>query len=129
MTRNTGSAGAGTGATVIAGADASRSQLPPLPALLRDASPLTGVDMVEADRGGIVAWKVRRGDIVKQGDTLGEILNIEDPDAPRVPVVAKTSGVIFSMSRHKLVRPGQVIIKVAGKEPLNWRTGNLLTSR
>ena len=103
--------------------------LPPLPPLLRDASPLTGVDMVEATCGGIVAWRVRKGAIVKEGELLGEIINMEDPDASRVPITAKVSGVVFSMSRHKLVRPGQVVIKVAGKEPLSWRIGNLLTSK
>jgi uncharacterized protein len=76
---------------------------------------------------GIVAWKVRRGDIVEKGTVLGEIVDIEDPDCPRRPVVSRTSGVVFS--RHKLVRPGQVIIKVAGEDVLEWRVGNLLTSR
>ena len=56
-------------------------------------------------------------------------MNIEDPDSPRTPIYSKTTGVVFSMSRHKLVRPGQVIIKVAGEEVLEWRKGNLLTSR
>lgn len=78
---------------------------------------------------GIVAWKVRPGDVVEKGTVLGEIVDIEDPDSPRVPVVSRTGGVVFSMARHKLVRPGQVIIKVAGEEVLEWRVGNLLTSR
>jgi hypothetical protein len=46
----------------------------------------------------------------------------------RVPVVSETSGVIFSMARHKLVRPAEVIIKVAGQDVLEWRLGKLLTS-
>lgn len=60
---------------------------------------------------------------------IGEIVDIEDPDTPRTPVVSQTDGIVFSMARHKLVRPGQVIIKVAGSKILEWRTGNLLTSR
>ena len=103
--------------------------LPPLPSLKRDASPLTGVDMVEAEKAGLVAWRVKPGQVVQSGQILGEIVDCEDPGAPRVPVKARTSGVIFSMARHKLVRPGVIIVKVAGSEPLPWRTGNLLTSR
>ena len=102
--------------------------LPPLPSLKRDASPLTGVDMVEAEKAGLVAWKVKPGQVVQSGQILGEIVDCEDPGAPRVPVKARTSGVVFSMARHKLVRPGAIIIKVAGNEPLPWRNGNLLTS-
>lgn len=84
---------------------------------------------MQADKIGIVAWKVRPGDIVEKDTVLGEIVDIEDPDAPRLPVMSRTSGVVFSMARHKLVRPGQVIIKVAGERVLEWRVGNLLTSR
>ena len=83
--------------------------------------------MIEAIKAGIVAWKVKPGDVVEKGQLLGEIVDVEDPDIPRLPVVAMTSGVVFSMCRHKLVRPGQVIIKVAGMEILEWRQGNLLT--
>ena len=77
----------------------------------------------------MVAWRVRPGAIVNAGDVLGEIVNIEDPDAPRTPVLTRASGLVFGMRSHKLVRPGQIIIKVAGEQPLDWRTGNLLTSR
>jgi predicted deacylase len=104
---------------------ASRDSLPPL---LREASPLSGVDMIEATKVGVMAWKVRAGDVVQKNQILGEIVDIEDAFAPRTEVISKTSGIIFSMSRHKLVRPGEVIIKVAGVEPLEWRVGNLLTS-
>jgi len=103
-------------------------KLPPLPSLKRDASPLTGVDMVEAEKAGLVAWRVKPGQVVQSGQIVGEIVDCEDPGAPRVPVKVRTSGVVFSMARHKLVRPGAIIIKVAGNEPLPWRTGNLLTS-
>ena len=84
---------------------------------------------VKAKKAGIVAWQVRPGDEVLKGRILGEIVDIENPDAPRMPIVSATSGMVFSMARHKLVRPGQVIIKVAGSEVLEWRVGNLLTSR
>ena len=98
-----------------------------MPNLIRDASPLTGVDMIEADKTGVVVWKVRVGQLVKIGDILGEIVDIFDVEVPRVKVVSKIDGIVFAMKRHKFVRGGQVIIKVAGSSPLSWRQGDLLT--
>lgn len=91
--------------------------------------PLTGVEMIEAIVPGVACWKKHIGDIVNAGDILGEIVNIEDPDAPRTPVITKQSGVIFGVRPHALVRPGQIIIKVAGKDALDWRKGLLLTAK
>jgi len=111
-----------------AAAAAAPGSLPPLPALIREATPLTGVDMVEATVAGVVAWKVKVGDFVEAGQVLGEIVDIEDPDKPRTPVTTSTAGLVFGVRRHKLVRPGQIIIKVSGEQPLEHRKGNLLTS-
>ena len=86
-------------------------------------------EICQATKAGVVVWSVRPGDIIIKGQLLGEIIDIEDPDAVRTPVCSRTCGVVFSMARHQLVRPGQVIIKVAGDEVLEWRKGNLLTSR
>eukprot|EP01038_Epipyxis_sp_PR26KG_P012539 gene12539-16817_t len=97
--------------------------------VLPDATPLSGVDMIEAVAPGVLAWKVGPGSIVSQGDVLGEIVNIEDVDAPRIPIVSNASGIVFGMRRHKLARPGDIIIKVSGPTPLEWRKGNLLTSK
>lgn len=84
---------------------------------------------IKAEVAGIVVWKVKPGETVKKGETLGEIVDIENPDAERTMVVSRTDGVVFSVVRHRLVRPGQVIVKVAGSSVLHWRTGNLLTSK
>jgi len=99
----------------------------PLPPLLHDATPLDGVDMIEAGAPGVFACRVTAGDVVAKGDVMGEIVPLDDPGAARLPVISGTSGVVYGIRRHKLVRPGQVIVKVAGAEPLAWRTGNLLT--
>ena len=107
----------------------SSASLPALPALLREASPLTGVDMIKAPVTGVVAWKVRAGAEVRAGDVLGEIVDVANIDAPRTPIVARNNGFIFGMRSHKLVRVGSIIIKVAGMEPLPWRTGYLLTAK
>lgn len=68
------------------------------------------------------------GDEVEVGALLGEIVDIDDVDAPRVPLVASTGGIVFGRRGHKLVRPGQILVKVSGEKPLEWRTGYMLTS-
>jgi len=103
--------------------------LPVAPALVRQASPLTAVDMIDAESPGVIAWKVPLGATVKAGQLLAEIVNPGDPDAPRTPVLSRQAGVVFGRRRHALAVPGQTIIKVAGDQELGWRTGNLLTSK
>jgi predicted deacylase len=99
-----------------------------LPALLRDATPLTAVEMVEAPIAGVIAWKVDIGDTVSAGDVLGEIVDVVNLDAPRYLLRTRTSGVVYGMRNHKLIRPGETIIKIAGSDVLPWRTGKLLTA-
>lgn len=86
--------------------------LPPLPCLLREATPLTGVEMVEAPVCGVVAWRVRPGDHVNTGDVLGEIVNVADLSASRRSLVSRTCGIVFGMRGHKLVSPGEIVVKV-----------------
>ena len=85
--------------------------------------------MIKPSKMGVVAWRVRPGEEVAEGQVLGEIVDVENIDEARVPIVSRTSGIVFGMRSHKLVRPGQIIVKVAGHLPLPWRTGKLLTSR
>jgi predicted deacylase len=78
---------------------------PPLTLTVRPATPLSGVDMIKANKCGVVAWRVHPGDEVEAGALLGEIVDIDDVDAPRVPLVTSTAGVVFGRRGHKLVRP------------------------
>ena len=106
--------------------------------------------MIESPHAGVVAWKVRPGDEVRAGDVLGEVVDVEwlfsgETRSPsptpsplggatlteegsngRYAVRSRTDGIVLTLQRLKLVRPGQVIAKVAGKKALSWRTGNLL---
>jgi predicted deacylase len=56
-------------------------------------------------------------------------VNVVDVDAPRVPVISRTAGIMFGVRHQRLVKPGDIMIKVAGKQPLPWRVGNLLTAK
>lgn len=99
---------------------------PALPALIAEATPLAGVDMVRAPSLGLVVWKLPLGARVTAGALLGEIIDPSQPPATaRTPLRANVPGVFFSRCRHHLVRPGQIIAKVAGAEPI--RSGHLLT--
>ena len=99
---------------------------PPLALTVRNATPLSGVDMIKATKCGVVAWRVHPGEEVKAGDLLGEIVDIEDVDAPRVPIHTSTAGIVFGRRAHKLVRPGTLLTYVSGEKPLEWRTGYML---
>ena len=50
----------------------------------------------------------------------------DDPLKARTPVTTQTEGTFLSRRAHKMVRPGDSIAKIVGKEPLAYRTGMLL---
>lgn len=99
------------------------------PPLLRQATPLDGVDFVEAEKYGVVVWKVKAGDVIKANTILGELIDVDNPLAPRIPISSKIDGFVFSTTEDKFVQPGMVIIKIAGDQKLSWRQGSLLTSK
>jgi predicted deacylase len=97
-----------------------------LPEARSEATPLAGVDMIEAPVAGIVSFKADPGQHVTAGDLVAEIL---DPmTGVRTAVHTRQSGVVFGRRSNRLVRQRDIFIKVAGKEALEGREGNLLTS-
>lgn len=94
--------------------------------LLQPGTPLAGVDSVTVDDAGLIVWKVNLGEFVTKNQLIGEIINIENIDTPRIPIYAKCDGLVFTKNTH-LCRPGQHVMKIASKEVLDWRTGNLLS--
>ena len=100
----------------------------PLPALIAEATPLTGCDMIRAPVGGIVAYRRQLGETVAAGDVIAEIVDqTAPPDRARTPVAARTAGRLFSRSDQRWARAGQPIAKVAGTEPLPDRGDYLLS--
>ena len=72
-------------------------KLASLPLLYRDATPLTGVEFIEASKPGIICWKVKLGQVVRAGDVLGEIVDIENPSAPTTEIKTRIDGIIFAI--------------------------------
>jgi predicted deacylase len=90
--------------------------------------PLEGVSHVLAPAGGLVAYKKRPGDTVKTGDIIAEIVPLSDMlGAARHPVSSDVDGLFIVQQYMKLVRPGQRVALLAGKNPLPHRkSGQLL---
>jgi len=101
----------------------------PLPEALCEPTPLEGCDVMHAPAAGIIAYHKKLGDHVEKGEAIADLIDLMalDPGQARTPLVSRTSGRIFSMLIENLVRPGTVICKIAGAQPLEHRKeGNLL---
>ena len=96
----------------------------------------------------MVVWRVPVGTLVTAGQIIGEIIDIEVHDnipiptsfptsttptskttTSRLAITSRTDGVLFNTCSSHLVFPGTVVAKVAGKAPLAWRIGQLLTAK
>lgn len=101
----------------------------PLPEPLCAATPLTGVDMVKAPRAGLLVHDRPVGARVEAGEVLGHIVDpLAPPEEARTPFTSAASGILFARRAVRLARPGDVICKVAGPDPLPHRKGKLLTA-
>lgn len=100
-----------------------------LPPLRNPATPLRGVAHVKATAAGVVVYVKQPGDRVKKGDTVAEIVNPlkEDSNSRVTPVKSDIDGVLFSVNIDRFARPGRILAKIAGKEPLTDKGENLLT--
>ena len=101
----------------------------PLPTLINGATPLTGVDYVKATAAGIIVYLKKPGDKVVKEEPIARIINPlpEDGDQEVIEVKSRTDGLLFSRNAERFARPGKIIAKIAGSEPLTEAEGNLLT--
>jgi len=101
----------------------------PLPPASCDPTPLDGVDTPKAPKSGLLIWQKNVGEIVQKGDVICELLDMEidKADQNRTPITAQTSGMMFARRAQAFVHPGDLIAKIAGRQTLSYRTGNLLT--
>ena len=104
---------------------------PAMPAAKCEPTPVDAVDTLIAPTAGLIAWKKKLGDRVNRGETMADIIDIseDDPAQARTPVQSRQSGILFSVNVDRMIRPGDIIGKVAGAEPLEYRKeGNILNN-
>ncbi|MBX7145859.1 MAG: succinylglutamate desuccinylase/aspartoacylase family protein [Alphaproteobacteria bacterium] len=100
---------------------------PPLPKPLCEATDLAACDVLRSPIAGIVCYKHSLGSIIHQGDLVAEIIQPHLLDLQiREPIYSNTTGLLLSKRQHKMVRPGDTIAKIVGKETLSYRHGLLL---
>jgi predicted deacylase len=88
------------------------------------------VEYVKAPVPGVVVFLKEPGDRVEKGDVIAEIVNpLEEEMNNRITIVRSgIDGIIFSTKTDRYARPGRILAKVAGKEPLKEKGEDLLTS-
>jgi predicted deacylase len=94
-----------------------------------EATALEAVDVLTAPAAGVVVYHKQLGETVAAGELVAEIVSpLGEPlGAARAPIRSATSGLFFNRKMGRLVRPGQKLCMVAGREPLDYRKpGNLL---
>jgi len=100
----------------------------PLPPLIRDASRLDAVDVLESP-AGLVVFQKTLGEEVSEGDTIAIVYDLAnpDPEQAKTTVKSRTNGRFFARADYRYVHHGERIAKIAGTEPLSHRkTGALL---
>jgi predicted deacylase len=100
-----------------------------LPPLRNPATPLRGVAHLKATAPGVVIYFKKPGDKIKKGDVIAEIVNpLEGDQNSRVTrVKSNIDGILISINVDRFARPGRILAKIAGKEPLTDKGENLLT--
>ncbi len=101
----------------------------PLPKFDGKVTDLEACENVKAPCAGIVAYKMREGDMAKKGDLIAEIVDplADDPKKARTPVRCETSGPILSIRAMKSVGAGDSIAFIIGDEKLPHPDGLLLS--
>lgn len=106
-----------------------KGEAPPLPPLLAEATPLEGVDYVMATGAGIISFLKQPGDMVAKGEVIAEVTHPmkNSGKGEKLSITSKTTGVLFARSADRFARPGKIVAKVAGTEPLEGKGACLLT--
>jgi predicted deacylase len=101
----------------------------PLPEARCEATPLAGNEMLRAPVAGIVTYSQPLGAKLRRGEHVADIVDpTAAPDQARTPLHAGVDGVLWSQCLHRLVRPGDIVAKIAGAEPIEGRGAILLTT-
>jgi len=99
-------------------------EAPPLPPLLRPATPLEGSDAITTPVGGVLVFQRGPGDWIVVGEAVAEVV---DPLTAQVTVLrSRTEGLLYARETRRFVHAGASVCKVAGSVP--FRSGKLLSA-
>ena len=101
---------------------------PELPPLRNEATPLSAVEHLKAPAAGVVAYLKSPGDRVERGGVVAEIVNpLGDSQNERITAVkSSVSGIVFSINTDRYARPGRILAKIAGNDPIKEEGQDLL---
>ncbi len=104
-------------------------QAPDLPPLLKEATPLRGLEEVKAPTPGVVVFLKKPGEKVVRGEVVAEIINptAGTPEGRAIPVRADTEGLLLSRRADRHVRLGSVLANIAGRETIEGKGKELLS--
>jgi len=88
------------------------------------ATPLEAVDVVHAPATGVIVYERALGEVIGAGEAIGSI--VVPGAAQRVPLRARSAGRLFARRGQRWARAGQMVAKIAGREPLPWRHSGAL---
>lgn len=102
---------------------------PTPPALQTKATPLDGVEKINAPIAGVVSYHTLPGERVYPGDVVCTLFDISEYDGKkaRIELKAGIEGVMFAHRLDRLARPGQVLCRIAGETSISGQSGMLLT--
>jgi predicted deacylase len=102
---------------------------PEVPPLRNEATPLRGVEHLKATAPGVVVFLKAPGDSVNKGEGVAEIVNplADERENCITPVKSAVSGIVFSINTDRFARPGRILAKIAGKEPIKEKGQDLLS--
>jgi len=95
------------------------------PRLLCEAQPIRAMQQLRSPTEGLIVYRQALGDTVRVGDVIAEIVPPRGGDIAEVK--AETDGLLFARHDQTWAWEGKVIGKIAGREVLENRKGDLLT--
>ncbi|MEO1043402.1 MAG: succinylglutamate desuccinylase/aspartoacylase family protein [Pseudomonadota bacterium] len=96
-----------------------------LPRLLCEAYPIRAMQQLRAPIEGLIVYRLALGDSVRKGEIIAEIVPPLGGNVAKV--AAETDGLLFARHDQTWAWEGKVIGKIAGREVLESRKGDLLT--
>lgn len=97
---------------------------PPLPPLLREATPLEGSEPVVSGVSGALVFLRQPGDWIEAGEAVAEV--VDPVSGSATPLLSRTRGLMYARENRRYVDAGMSVCKVAGAVP--FRSGKLLSA-